>query len=122
MRAVKSRNTTPELAVRKIARTISSGYRLNRADLPGKPDLAWIGAKRAIFVHGCFWHGHECRRGARIPKENRDYWVGKIARNKARDVKNRLHLEAAGWRVLTIWECELRDTQEVEARLRAFLT
>ena len=85
MRAVRARDTSPELAVRRLLRPMAPGYRLHRKDIPGRPDIAYIGAKRAIFVHGCFWHGHECARGARAPKTNADYWRAKIARNKARD-------------------------------------
>lgn len=121
MRAVKSRDTTPELLVRRLLRPIAPGYRLNRADIPGKPDIAFIGAKQAIFVHGCFWHGHDCRRGARKPKDNADYWAGKIARNRARDAANLQRLDALGWRALTLWECELTDEAALSARLRAFL-
>ena len=85
MRAVKSRDTGPELAVRAMLRAIAPGYRLCRADLPGKPDIVYGRRKLAIFVHGCFWHGHDCPRGARMPKANADYWRAKIARNRARD-------------------------------------
>jgi DNA mismatch endonuclease (patch repair protein) len=121
MRAVKSRDTKPELLVRRLLRPIAPGYRLNRSDIPGKPDIAFIGAKRAIFVHGCFWHGHACKRGARAPRDNSEYWTAKIARNRARDAAHLATLERAGWRVLTVWECELRDVAEVSARLRKFL-
>jgi DNA mismatch endonuclease (patch repair protein) len=121
MRAVKSRDTKPELLVRRLLRPIRTGYRLNRADIPGKPDIAFIGAKRAIFVHGCFWHGHDCRRGARAPKDNAGYWAAKVARNRARDAAHLVALEAAGWRVLIVWECDLRDEAAVTARLRKFL-
>lgn len=122
MRAVKSRGTAPELAVRAVARTIAPGYRLNRKDIPGKPDLAWIGRKRALFVHGCFWHGHDCARGARVPKENRAYWVAKIARNRARDAANLAALEALGWRAAVIWECDTHDVAHVEAAISDLLT
>lgn len=121
MRAVKSRDTTPELAVRALLRKIAPGYRLHRADVPGKPDIAYVGRKRAIFVHGCFWHGHDCARGARAPKANADYWRGKIARNIARDARNREALATLGWRVLTVWECALKDGVALETTLRDFL-
>src|ERR1700761_6504327 len=88
MRAVKSRDTKPELAVRKILREMAPGYRLHRADLPGKPDIVYGRRKLAIFVHGCFWHGHDCARGARAPKANAEYWQGKIGRNRARDQRH----------------------------------
>jgi DNA mismatch endonuclease (patch repair protein) len=121
MRAVKSRDTGAELLVRKILHRIAPGYRLDRKDIPGRPDIAYIGAKRAIFVHGCFWHGHDCRRGARVPKTNRDYWLAKVARNRARDVKHLETLEEKGWRTLVLWECELKDAEGLEKRLRGFL-
>ena len=122
MRAVRGANTKPELLVRRIARSIAPGYRLNRRDIPGKPDIAYIGAKRAIFVHGCFWHGHDCKRGARTPKDNRDYWVDKIARNRARDEKTLAILDREGWRSLVLWECELKDEAALRERLSRFLT
>ena len=109
MRAVKSRDTAPERAVRAMLREIAPGYRLHRADLPGKPDIVYAGRKLAIFVHGCFWHGHDCARGARAPKANADYWRAKIARNRARDLTTLAAIEAMGWRALTIHECELKD-------------
>ena len=121
MRAVKSRDTQPELRVRRLLRPIAVGYRLDRADLPGRPDIAFLGRKRAIFVHGCFWHGHDCPRGARAPKQNAGYWSAKIARNRARDADSLAALAAQGWRALTIWECELKDEAEVSRRLQAFL-
>src|SRR5690242_8383267 len=121
MRAVKSRDTGAERAVRALLRPIASGYRLNRADLPGKPDIVMPGRRLAIFVHGCFWHGHDCARGARVPKDNREYWVGKVERNRARDERNREALTALGWRVETIWECDLKDAAALEARLRGLL-
>jgi len=121
MRAVKSRDTTPELAVRALLRRFAPFYRLHRKDLPGNPDIAYIGKRRAIFVHGCFWHGHDCPRGARPPKANADYWRAKIARNRARDVVNAEKLSELGWRSLVVWECEIKDLGALEQRLRAFL-
>ena len=121
MRAVRSRNTTPEIAVRKMLHAIAPGYRLHRTDIPGKPDIAYVGAKRAIFVHGCFWHGHDCARGARVPKTNRDYWLAKISRNRARDDEHRNTLRREGFETLVIWECELKAPQSVELRLRKFV-
>jgi DNA mismatch endonuclease (patch repair protein) len=121
MRAVKSRDTAPERAVRKMLRRFAPFYRLQRKDLPGNPDIAYIGKKRAIFVHGCFWHGHECARGARAPKANADYWAAKIAKNRARDAETSEKLAALGWRALIVWECELKDAAALEQRLRVFL-
>src|SRR5580698_5002966 len=85
MRRVKGRDTAPELKVRKLLWRLGARYRLQRKDLPGKPDIVLPGRKLAIFVHGCFWHGHDCARGARVPQANRDYWLGKIGRNRVRD-------------------------------------
>ena len=121
MRAVKGRGTTPELAVRRLIWSLGGRYRLNRADLPGKPDIVLPGRRLAIFVHGCFWHGHDCARGARVPRANRDYWLGKVARNRARDAVSRTALEAKDWRVETVWECELRDAAALRSRAAAWL-
>jgi DNA mismatch endonuclease, patch repair protein len=121
MRAVKSRDTKPELAVRKMLRALAPGYRLHRADLPGKPDIVYAGRRLAIFVHGCFWHGHDCPRGARSPKDNADYWRAKIARNRTRDADAVTRLEAMGWRALVIFECALKEPAALKARLGAAL-
>ena len=121
MRRVKGRDTAPELKVRRLIWSLGGRYRLNRADLPGKPDIVLAGRRLAIFVHGCFWHGHDCARGARVPKANRDYWTAKIARNRARDGAARAALEAAGWRVETVSECELKDAAALAARAAAWM-
>ncbi len=117
MRRVRGRDTAPELKLRKLLTRLGLRYRLHRKDLPGSPDIAMIGKKTAIFMHGCFWHGHDCKRGARQPKANADYWIGKIGRNKARDAGNIAKLEGMGWRAVVVWECEFRDEAELEARL-----
>ena len=121
MRRVKGRDTSTELAVRRLVWSLGGRYRLNRADLPGRPDLVFAGRRLAVFVHGCFWHGHDCRRGARTPKSNRDYWLAKIDRNRARDARVRTELEAAGWRVESVWECELRKPAVLSQRICAWL-
>ncbi|MFN3671202.1 MAG: very short patch repair endonuclease [Bosea sp. (in: a-proteobacteria)] len=122
MRAVKSQNTAPERLVRKLLRPIAPGYRLHRNDIPGRPDISYPGRRIAIFVHGCFWHGHNCARGARAPKNNADYWSAKIARTKLRDAANAETLRAANWQTHTIWECELAQSQDaVRRRLAALL-
>ncbi|MFN3668906.1 MAG: very short patch repair endonuclease [Brevundimonas sp.] len=108
MRAVKSRDTTPELAVRRILRAGGIGYRLGGRGLPGRPDLVMPGRRVAVFVHGCFWHGHDCSRGARQPKANAAYWTAKIGRNRARDRQTLETLQGAGWRVVTVWECDMK--------------
>ena len=121
MRQVKGKDTAPELAVRRLIWSLGGRYRLHRKDLPGKPDIVLPGRRLAVFVHGCFWHGHDCARGARVPKANRDYWVGKVGRNRARDIASRAALEASGWRVEAVWECELRDKPALEARVKGWL-
>ena len=121
MRRVKGSGTTPELIVRRLVWRLGGRYRLNRKDLPGKPDIVLAGRRLAIFVHGCFWHGHDCARGARVPKTNRDYWLVKVGRNRVRDLASRAALEAAGWRVETVWECDLKDADALETRARRWL-
>lgn len=121
MRAVRSRDTGPERVVRGLLRSFAPGYRLQRRDVPGRPDIAYVGAKRAIFVHGCFWHGHDCARGGRAPKTNAEYWQAKLARNRARDALALQSLESLGWRALVVWECELKDREALARKLRAFV-
>ena len=115
MRAVKSRDTTPERAVRRSLRAAGIGYRLGGCGLPGRPDVVMQGRRVAVFVHGCFWHGHDCARGARLPRANADYWTAKIGRNRARDTAAGAALQAAGWRVVTVWECEIKTAGFADA-------
>jgi DNA mismatch endonuclease (patch repair protein) len=121
MARVGSKHTTPELLVRKLARALGYRYRLHKATLPGKPDLAFLALRKAIFVHGCFWHGHARCRFGRLPRSNLSYWAPKIARNKERDRANTRALRAIGWNVLVIWQCETRDQRKLLVRLRRFL-
>jgi DNA mismatch endonuclease, patch repair protein len=123
MRAVKSSDTTPERAVRAAVRALGYGrrYRLHGAHLPGKPDLVFTSLGRVVFVHGCFWHGHDCKRGARAPKDNASYWRAKIDRNRARDAASLKALKADGWRPLVIWECQTRDREALSRKLATFL-
>ena len=122
MARVRSRDTFPERAVRRVLTDLGYRYRLHREDLPGKPDIAFSSSRKAIFVHGCFWHGHDCARGAREPKANAQYWRAKIARNRARDARSLEALEAMGWDVLIVWECDLRDGPTLAIRLRSYLS
>lgn len=121
MRRVKGKDTAPELTVRRALTALGARYRLNRKDLPGSPDIVMPGRRLTIFVHGCFWHGHDCPRGSRVPKANREYWTAKVARNVARDARTSAALSEQGWRVETIWECELKDDAALRARLRSLL-
>lgn len=98
MRVVKAKDTSPELVVKRIIYALGCRFRLHRRDLPGKPDLVFIRHRKVIFVHGCFWHGHDCPRGPREPKTNTEYWHSKIARNRERDIENAARLAALGWR------------------------
>ena len=121
MRRVKGSGTTPERTLRRLLTRLGARYRLNRKDLPGSPDLVLPGRRLAIFAHGCFWHGHDCQRGARVPKTNRDYWLDKVARNRARDAAVGAALVEAGWRVEVVWECEMKNEAALRARLAALL-
>lgn len=122
MRRIRSKDTGPELVVRKLLRGLGfSGYRIHRKDLPGKPDVAFVGRKKAVMIHGCFWHGHDCKEGLREPKSNREYWLAKIEGNRERDKKHLTELEGKGWEVLTVWECELRDCGALSQKLTTLL-
>lgn len=123
MRRIRSKDTLPEVEVRQLVRSLGyTGYRLHRKDLPGKPDIAWIGRKLAIFIHGCFWHAHGCKEGIRKPKSNKSYWLPKIERNRHRDTAHQAALKAIGWRVLIVWDCERRDKQSLSKKLLRFLS
>ena len=121
MRAIKDKNTKPEIIVRGLAHGMGYRYRLYRSDLPGKPDLTFPGLHKVIFINGCFWHGHACKRGKRIPKRNQKYWMQKISKNKNRDKTVRKELNRLGWQTMTIWECKLNDIQTVSQLLNEFL-
>lgn len=111
MGRIRNKNTGPELAVRKALHAAGFRFRLHRRDLPGRPDIVLPRLRLAIFVHGCFWHGHDCRRG-KLPDDNAEFWVEKIDRNKARDVAAQAALSQAGWTVETIWQCQLKNGLE----------
>ena len=107
MAQVRSRDTAPEMAVRRALHAAGYRYRLHRRDLPGSPDIVLPKHRLVVQVHGCFWHGHDCSRGDRLPSTNTDYWRAKIQRNRRRDHMATEALAEAGWRVVTIWECEI---------------
>lgn len=123
MRAIKSKDTAPELTVRRLAHAMGYRFRLHRKDLPGKPDLVFPKRRKVIFVHGCFWHQHSLERclDGRRPKSNTGYWDAKLARNVARDAHNQITLEALGWDVLVLWECETAKTEDLRKTLGDFL-
>lgn len=121
MAAVKGRDTKPEMLVRRMLRELGyPGYRLHRKDVPGRPDICFVGRKKAIFVNGCFWHGHDCG-GCRMPGTNAGFWEDKIEKNRERDCRNWEKLTEDGWGVLVVWECELKAIDEVSKKLSAFM-
>jgi DNA mismatch endonuclease (patch repair protein) len=120
MRAIRSKDMQPELKVRSLVHKLGYRFRLHRKDLPGKPDLVFGPRRKVIFVHGCFWHSHNCKT-AHVPKSNQAYWGPKLERNKTRDGKNIEALQAEGWQALVVWECEVRDESGVKRRVRTFL-
>jgi len=121
MAAVKCKDTTPEWIVRRITHAMGYRYRLHVADLPGKPDLVFPSRRKVIFVHGCFWHMHTCKRGRRMPATRREYWQKKLSGNQARDRRHRKALCDAEWDVLTIWECWTKNQDDITRRVAAFL-
>jgi DNA mismatch endonuclease (patch repair protein) len=121
MARVRAKNTGPELQLRRLLYASGYRYRLHGPGLPGRPDLVFARRRAAVFVHGCFWHGHDCPRGARAPKTNAAYWSAKIGRNRARDAEVQARLQALGWTAHTVWECELKSPAAVFARLQAAL-
>lgn len=123
MSRVRGKNTTPELAVRRIVHGMGCRFRLHRRDITGTPDLAFPGRRKVIFVHGCFWHRHpdpDCKL-ARMPKSRQEFWRPKLEGNRTRDLRNEEALAAAGWDVMTVWECELRDAAFLKNKIRTFL-
>lgn len=122
MRLIKSKDTKLEIVLRKLLREAGyTGYRLHRSELPGKPDIAFIGKKKVIFVHGCFWHQHGCGK-YKMPISRNDYWLPKLRRNIERDENNIEKLSSMGWSVLTVWECEFKDASELSKKLQRFMS
>ena len=124
MSHIRAKGMKPEMRVRQLAHSMGYRYRLHRKDLPGKPDMVFPGRRKAIFVHGCFWHQHAspaCKI-ARIPKSNRDYWLPKLERNASRDAEHMAKLDKLGWEVLILWECEVEEYTGLRERIRKFLT
>jgi DNA mismatch endonuclease, patch repair protein len=119
MSSVPSHNTSLELQVRRAVHTAGFRFRLQRKDLPGNPDLVFVQYRLAVFVHGCFWHGHDCLRGNRKPASNQSYWTKKLERNKQRDAETRAKLKALGWKTYVVWGCEIeKDTATLLQKLR----
>lgn len=123
MAAIRAKDTKPELGLRRLAHSLGYRFRLHVPNLPGKPDLVFLGRRKIVLLHGCFWHRHPdvlCRKAA-LPATRQDYWGPKLAANVARDQRNLALLAEAGWDVLVVWECEMRALEAVATRLRAFL-
>ena len=122
MRRIRSKDTKPELQLRRLVYALGYRFRLHARTLPGKPDLVFGGRRKAIFLHGCFWHQHKGCREGRLPATRREYWEPKLARNQERDVQSEAALRSSGWAVLTLWECEIEnELPGVSARLQRFL-
>jgi DNA mismatch endonuclease (patch repair protein) len=121
MSRIRSSDTVPEVRVRSIAHSMGYRFRLHRRDLAGKPDLTFPRMRKIVFVHGCFWHMHECRYGRVVPKTHADYWRAKRVKTKMRDKSQAKMLKKEGWRVLTVWECETRKPEALARILRTFL-
>jgi DNA mismatch endonuclease, patch repair protein len=121
MSRIRSKNTSPELLVRRELYALGFRFRLHCSDLPGKPDLIFRSRKKVIFIHGCFWHRHPHCVDGRLPKTNAQYWGPKLKRNVVRDSESQAKLRSLGWRVFTVWECELKDLGHVTKALKQFL-
>lgn len=120
MQAVRSKDTGPEMKVRRLLHAMGYRFRLHRKDLPGKPDIVLPKYRKAIFVHGCFWHAHGCPKG-RPPKSRLEYWLPKLEQNAKRDRTKIEQLESKGWKALVVWQCETRDADMLAERLKAFV-
>lgn len=120
MQSVRSRNTGPEIALRKALFAAGYRFRIHRKDLPGTPDIVFPARKRAIFVHGCFWHGHDCRKG-KLPKSRTDYWADKIEANRARDIRNLAALQKLDWDASIVWQCEIAEICQSLDRISAIV-
>ena len=120
MGRVRCKNTWPEITVRSILHRLGYRFRIHQKHLPGTPDIVLPKHHKTILIHGCFWHGHTCKFGAK-PKSNEAYWYSKIESNQIRDMRNIKELTEAGWQVLVLWECEIRDVDEVRKRLQSFV-
>jgi DNA mismatch endonuclease (patch repair protein) len=123
MRAIRSKDTKPEMAVRRLAHRMGYRFRINRKNLPGKPDMVFPSRHAVIFIHGCFWHQHPdpACKDTYPPKSNTDYWLPKLLRNQTRDAEHKAALQAQGWRVLVIWECQTKDEMVLKNILSSFL-
>lgn len=123
MGLVRSKDTKPEMRVRRLVHSLGYRYRLHVKSLPGRPDLVFPSRRKIILIHGCFWHQHDCKLGARMPKSRLDFWSTKLKGNQARDRKQILTLKRDGWQVLVVWECQIlgRAAERLGKRITRFL-
>ncbi|WP_454180297.1 very short patch repair endonuclease [Pseudarthrobacter sp. SLBN-100] len=121
MSKIRSKDTKPELKLRQVLHAAGYRYRLHDRRLPGRPDLVFPSRKKVIFVHGCFWHGHACPIGTRLPKTNRDFWAEKRQKNQDRDRRQKEELNNLGWDVFTLWECEITESGDFIEEVTRFL-
>ncbi|MBL0312162.1 MAG: DNA mismatch endonuclease Vsr [Holophagaceae bacterium] len=121
MSRIRGKDTLPEMRVRQAAHGLGFRFRLHTKEMPGTPDLVFPRLGKIILVHGCFWHGHRCKGGRRIPRSNQEYWIAKIRANKLRDARTRRRLRGLGWKVLVVWECQTSDPEILRGRLFDFL-
>jgi DNA mismatch endonuclease (patch repair protein) len=120
MAAIKYKNTKPEMVVRRLLHSMGYRFRLHRSDLPGKPDIVLPKYHKVIFVHGCFWHMHDCEFGRVVPKTNAEFWQAKRQGNTARDEQKANELQRSGWEFLVVWECELKDLAGLKKKMAIF--
>ena len=121
MSAIRSKDTKPEVCVRRLLHSMGFRFRLHRRNLPGKPDIVLARHKAVILVHGCFWHCHKCRFGMVKPAQRAEFWAAKRQSNTERDLRNKISLESLGWRVMVVWECEIGAHDLLKKRLKEFL-
>jgi DNA mismatch endonuclease (patch repair protein) len=122
MQRIRKTDTKPEIMVRRLVHAMGYRYRLHQSDLPGSPDIVFNRHRKVIFVHGCFWHRHDCPDGRKLPKSKPEYWTPKLERNRRRDEASIARLHELGWRVLVVWECEITNRKRLKKRLVKFLS
>lgn len=123
MQAIRCKDTAPEMFVRRLIHSLGYRYRLHDKKLPGNPDMVFPGRKKVIFIHGCYWHRHNCKKGRSVPKSNVDFWEKKFEANRDRDVRNQKILRKDGWSVMTIWQCQITSSnlEELKIEIQKFL-
>jgi DNA mismatch endonuclease (patch repair protein) len=121
MSRIRSKDSKPELLIRRLVWSLGYRYRLHSKKLPGRPDMVFPGRKKIIFIHGCFWHQHENCRQYRMPRSKLDFWLPKLESNRLRDARVREELISAGWKVLIVWECQLKEIGELTSNIRSFM-